>query len=443
MPSTQPAPAAPIALRRVLGGWDLIAIGINQVIGGAIFLIPSQVASHIGNWSPFAYIAGGLVTLLVAVCLAEVASRFDRTGGTYVYVRAAFGRFVGFEVGWMQWFTRASSQASVVSGIAMALAYYWPAASAGLTRALIVVAITVGLAILNVRGARQGAVVIDVLTVAKLAPLVIFLAAGTAVAAWPSLLPLPPLTMSDAAAAALIMVFAFGGFDTLTAVAGESRNPRSDVPRALIVTVLLVTAVMGLVQVVTMGALADVGSAVTPVADAAFALMGWIGALLIGAGSIVSMLGNNAGGTFNGSRILYALAEDGDLPPALARVHPVYHTPAAAIWAHSLVVLALALTGSFAVLATASALARLVTYTGGTAAMLALRGERFRGAVMPARFVAPGGSLIPVAATIASAALILGASRQQLLSGCAVLATGAAVRLLCRWRPAGASAAQR
>lgn len=117
-------PGAPVALRRVLGPWDLTAVGINQVIGGAIFLIPSQLAAHIGNWSPFAYIGGGLVTLLVAVCLAEVASRFDRTGGTYAYVRAAFGGFVGFEVGWMQWFTRASSQASVVSGITMALAYY-------------------------------------------------------------------------------------------------------------------------------------------------------------------------------------------------------------------------------------------------------------------------------------------------------------------------------
>jgi basic amino acid/polyamine antiporter, APA family len=436
-------PGAPVALRRVLGPWDLTAVGINQVIGGAIFLIPSQLAAHIGDWSPFAYITGGLVTLLVAVCLAEVASRFDRTGGTYVYVRAAFGGFVGFEVGWMQWFTRASSQASVVSGITMALAYYWPGASTGLTRALIVVSITVGLAIVNVRGARQSALVIDLLTVAKLAPLVIFVVAGTGVVAWPSLRGVPPLALSDAAGAALIMVFAFGGFDTLTAVAGESRNPRSDVPRALIVTVLVVTALMGLVQLVTMGALADVGSSVTPVADAAFTLMGWTGALLIGVGSIVSMLGNNAGGAFSGSRILYGLAEDGDLPSALARVHPVYRTPVAAIWAHTLVVLVLALTGSFAVLATASALARLVTYTGGTAATLALRGDRFRGAVMPPRFVAPGGSILPVAATIVSAALIVGASGQQLLSGGAVLATGAAVRMLCRRWPLGSSAVQR
>ena len=91
---------------------------INQVIGGAIFLMPSQVAAQIGAWSPIAFVLMGLASLTVALCFAEVGSRFDSTGGPYLYTRAAFGRFVGFEVGWMQWFTRAASQASVMAGIA-------------------------------------------------------------------------------------------------------------------------------------------------------------------------------------------------------------------------------------------------------------------------------------------------------------------------------------
>ena len=117
-------------LRRVLGRWDLTAIGINQVIGGAIFLMPSQVAAQIGTWSPIAFVLMGLASLTVALCFAEVGSRFDSTGGPYLYTRAAFGRFVGFEVGWMQWFTRAASQASVMAGIALALGYYWPVMTA-------------------------------------------------------------------------------------------------------------------------------------------------------------------------------------------------------------------------------------------------------------------------------------------------------------------------
>ena len=125
------APAPALTLRRELGKWDLTAIGINQVIGSAIFILPSQVAAQIGNWSPIAFLAIGLASLLVALCFAEVGSRFERTGGPYLYTRAAFGRFVGFEVGWMQWFTRVTSQASVVNAIALALGFYWPVMTGG------------------------------------------------------------------------------------------------------------------------------------------------------------------------------------------------------------------------------------------------------------------------------------------------------------------------
>src|SRR6185295_980800 len=95
MPTTAPPVAAP-TLRRALGRWDLTAIGVNQVIGGAIFLMPSQVAAQIGAWSPIAFVLMGLASLTVALCFAEVGSRFDSTGGPYLYTRAAFGRFVGF-----------------------------------------------------------------------------------------------------------------------------------------------------------------------------------------------------------------------------------------------------------------------------------------------------------------------------------------------------------
>jgi amino acid transporter len=128
-----PAAAPPIAgaatLRRALGRWDLAAIGINQTIGGAVFLMPSQIAAAVGAWSPFAILGGTLVTMIVAVSLAEVGSRFEATGGPYLYARHAFGRFVAFEVGWMQWFTRVTSHASVANGLALAVGYYWAGAA--------------------------------------------------------------------------------------------------------------------------------------------------------------------------------------------------------------------------------------------------------------------------------------------------------------------------
>ena len=124
-------PTGELTLRRELGKWDLTAIGVNQVIGSAIFLLPSQVAAQVGAWSPIAFLAIGGASLLVALCFAEVGSRFEGTGGPYLYTRAAFGRFVGFEVGWMQWVTRVTSQASIANALALALGFYWPAIASG------------------------------------------------------------------------------------------------------------------------------------------------------------------------------------------------------------------------------------------------------------------------------------------------------------------------
>jgi basic amino acid/polyamine antiporter, APA family len=101
------------ALRRELGRWDLTAIGVNQVIGSAVFALPSALAANSGAWSPWMVSAVGVASMLIALSFAEVASRFEGTGGPYLYTRAAFGRFAAFEVGWMLWFTRVASWAAV------------------------------------------------------------------------------------------------------------------------------------------------------------------------------------------------------------------------------------------------------------------------------------------------------------------------------------------
>ena len=181
-------------LKRALGRWDLTAIGVNQVIGGAIFLVPSQVAAQIGAWSPIGFVLMGIATLAVALCFAEVGSRFDRTGGPYVYTRAAFGPFVAFEVGWMQWFTRAASQASVMAGIAVALGYYWPAVTVGWPRAAVLIGITSALAWVNVRGIRQSAWVVNALTIGKLLPLALFIGVGLFYIEPSRLTTLPPIS---------------------------------------------------------------------------------------------------------------------------------------------------------------------------------------------------------------------------------------------------------
>src|SRR5437763_366493 len=393
-------------LKRALGRWDLTAIGINQVIGGAIFLLPSQVAAQIGAWSPIGFVLMGVATLAVALCFAEVGSRFDRTGGPYVYTRAAFGNFVTFEVGWMQWFTRASSQASIMAGIAVALGYYWPAATSGWPRYLVLTAVTAALAVINVRGIRQSAWLVNALTIGKLVPLAIFIVVGVAFVRPAQLAALPPITLNQASTAALMLIFVFGGYDVVPVPAGEAIDPRRHVPFALIMTIAVVTTVMTLAQIVAQSVLPDLAAHKTPIADAAAVMLGAGGALLVGVGSVVSMTGNNAGQVLSGSRMLFALAEHGELPGVFGRIHPRFRTPANAVVFTSAVALTLAWSGSWEKIAIVSALARLVTYVGACASTLRLRSPAFAGRISPATFVIPLGPTIPIFALVITQAVI-------------------------------------
>jgi APA family basic amino acid/polyamine antiporter len=410
-------------LRRALGRWDLTAIGVNQVIGGSIFLLPSQVAAVLGAWSAIAIGLMGLVSLSIALCFAELASRFEGTGGPYLYTRKAFGNFFGFEVGWMQWFTRAASQATIMAGTTLALGYYWPAATAGWPRAAVIVAIAAVLAWVNVRGVRQGAAVVNTFTIAKLVPLGVFILVGLAYIEPSRLTTLPPLTARQALAGALLLIFMYGGYEVVPVPGGEAIDPRRDMPFALVATILAVAAVMTLAQIVAQGVLPDLTRHTTPIADAAAVFLGASGALLIGAGSLLSMTGNNAGQVLTGARMIFALAEHGELPAWFGRVHPRYHTPANAVLFTSGIAAALALSGSFARLAVVAALAKLIMYAGCAAATLELR--RRSHDVGPATFVIPFGPVVPAIALAVSIAIGFGATRDQLLGGALALGGGA------------------
>jgi len=418
-------PRRMITLKRALGRWDLTAIGVNQVIGGAIFLWPAQVAAQVGAWSPIGFVLIGFLSLSVALCFAELSSRFDTTGGPYVFTRAAFGDFVGFEIGWMQWFSRATSQASIMAATAIAIGYYLPVMTTGWPRGLFLAALTVVFAGINVRGVRQASWAVNILTVGKLVPLSVFIGVGLAYVQPARLTTLPPITLQQSLAAGLLLIFIYGGYEVVPVPAGESLDPRRDVPFAMVATIVVVMLVMTLTQIVAQGVLPDLAGHETPIADAAAAFMGASGALLIGIGSVVSMTGNNASQVLSGSRMLFALAEQGQLPAFLARIHPTYRTPANAIVLTSAVALTLALSGSFAQIALVSALARLLMYGGSAAATLRLRSPRLEGVVKPAGFTAPFGPVVPIVAMTVCVGLAAGATRQQLLGGTAALVVGA------------------
>jgi APA family basic amino acid/polyamine antiporter len=436
------APETP-SLRRALGKWDLTAIGVNQVIGSAIFLLPADVAVRVGTWGPLAFLGVGLLSLSIALCFAETGSRFDRTGGPILPARAAFGRFVGFEVGWMLWFARVTSQASVVNGLTLALAFYWPALAAGMPRAATITALTILLTWINLRGVKQSSWVVNALTIGKLAPLAIFILAGLWFVDPGRFSPLPPVTQEQLSSALILLIFAYGGYEVTGVLAGEAANPRRDVPFAFVATLIVVSVVMCLTSVVATGVLPDVAATRTPLADGAAIFLGAAGALMISTGSVVSMAGNNMGQILNGSRTVFALAENGDLPRWFAYVHPLYRTPSNAILFTAVVALVLALTGSFVTLAAVSAIARLVMYLAVCLSTLVLR-KRDReiaaqvGAHMtdpardapPPQFTVPFGPVIPILAMVVSTAILAGATQAQLIAGGAALAAGAVLYVL-------------
>ena len=425
-PTLSPTPS----LKRELGAWDLTAIGVNQVIGGAVFALPAALAASVGTWSPWLVGAVGFASMLIALTFAEVASRFDATGGSYLYTRAAFGRFAGFEVGWMMWFTRVASWAAVINVLVSSLAFYWPSAAAGLPRTTLITIIIAVLTLINVRGIRLSSFVVNLLTFGKLLPLSIFVIAGIFFVEWSRLHPGIAPGTADISTSGLLLIYAFGGYEIVPVPGGESRNPRHDVPFALIMTIAMVAVLMTLIQIVAVGTFPGLPSSKTPLADAAGMFLGPAGAAMITLAAVISTTGNNMGGAISGSRNLFALAEQGDLPRVFARLHDTYRTPVMAILVTSAMSLALALSGTFQTMATTSAISRLVLYLGTCASALRLRHRRFQPIVNPPTFVVPFGPVIPLTAIVIALTILAGASAVQLRNGALALLAGAVLYVI-------------
>ena len=314
-------------LLRAVGLAGLIAIAVNGVVGSGIFILPATVAALAGAASPAAYLLAACLMALVVLCFAEAGSLFEESGGPYVYARAAFGPFFGFQVGWMFFLSRLAASAAIANAFAAYLGYFWPTPAAGPGRAASLTLAIGLLTVLNLAGVRSGARTVNVLTVAKMLPLLLFVSAGL-FAADPAryrLLGLPPV--SSLKQVSLLLVFAFGGFENANVPAEEVEDPKRHLPIALLAAIGLTTVLYVLIQIVALGTLPGLASDPTPLASAAAMFLGPIGAGVIALGAVLSTLGSESALILVGPRILYAFARAGQLPRALARVHPRYRTP--------------------------------------------------------------------------------------------------------------------
>ncbi|GAA5069985.1 APC family permease [Lysobacter panacisoli] len=421
---TTPSTDAPTTVRAV-GRWQIVGLSINDVIGSGIYLLPAAAAALLGPASLWAVLLAGVAVSLLVLCYAQAASYFDAPGGGYLYAREAFGPLIGFEVGWMLLLTRIATAAALANGLAEAVTHFWPAADTGWARVSIVAG-SIGLLVaINILGVRAAARTGALLAIGKLLPLLLFVAIGAFHVDASLASPLgTPLSMQSLGEAALLLLFAYAGFENLPAAAGEYRNPRRDVPFALLTMIATVTTVYVSVQWVALGTLPGLAASTTPLAQAAARFSGETLALLMTIGASISILGTSSNTVMMAPRYLLALAHDGYGPRTLAAIHPRFRTPVVAILVIGAISLALALSGSFVQLALLSVVSRLCTYLGTAGSVLVLRrrhGDR-AGALR-----LPGGPLIPIAAIVLSLGLLASAQPANLMAAAVALLIGAVV----------------
>jgi basic amino acid/polyamine antiporter, APA family len=407
-------------LVRGISRWALTAFAINLTVGAGILGLQGRIQALVGNYSIAVVIGGGLLVALLALCFAELASRFDRTGGPQLYASTALGPTAGFTVGWLLWISRVSSCA-VVSNLLVDYALgLWPSLDPSLARTAAIVALAVGYMGLNVRGIQQTAAVSMVFTLCKLLPLIAFVAVGVFFIDTQAFELGTPPAMSDTSTAILLAAYAFFGFDATGVLAGEVRNPQRSVPFAILVTIGSVLVLYTLIQIVCVGTLPELASSQRPLADAATAFAGPWGAAIIAITAIVSCAGVYGASFTPGTRLLFAMAEHGQLPTKLGEVHSRYRTPVNTILVTTAVIMILALSGSFIYLVKITLIARISVYAITCALLPVFR----RAPLAPqATFRLPAGMLLAPLAALCCVLFLANSSMRELLDvGLAVLA---------------------
>ena len=435
-PSTTPASST--ANVRRLSQLDVIGLGVNCVIGSGVFLLPGLAAENLGPASVVAVLAAGALAGLIALCFAEASSRFNASGGAFVYSRAAFGPFVGFEVGWLAALAGVVAWGALVNGWSVALSRLVPALAEGAPKVAVILGLVLALGLLNAWGAKPGAQLSNLFTVAKLATLAVFLVAGVAAIETARFEPFAPQGFGALPEAMLLFLYAYVGFENLVVPAGEMSDARRCVPRAVVIIMSTVMVLYVAVQSVSVGTLDELPGLRNAVAVSAESFLGSLGGTFIAVAVVISIIGVNAASSLILPRRFSAMAEEGVLPRGLAKLHPEHGTPTRSVLLTHVLVALVALSGSFKELAVLAVIGRLMQYIPTCLAVLVLRrGDRTSPAVEAAAWRLPFGPAIPVAALLLCGWLLTTVETPQLLAGAAAAIAGVPVFWLLRRHGAG------
>ena len=370
-------------LRRELTLLDATMINVGTMIASAIFIVPAAVAASLPNPSLMllVWVAGGAVSLLGALCVAELGAAFPEAGGLFVYLTRAFGPVWGFLYAWTAaLIINPASVAAIAVGFATYVGFFTPLGTAGIK--VVAVASIVALTAVNCLGLKLGARVQNVLTLLKIGALGALIVSalvmpGGSVEHFRPLLPAVGVAgLAGAFSVAMVAVlWAYDGWIEITYVGSEVRDPGRNLPRSIVISVFLVVGLYALTNVAyvyvlpldRMAQSALVGS------DAALVLIGPLGAALVAGAIIVSTLGANNGIVLTSARIPYAVSRAGLFFRWMGGVHPRVHTPNAALLAQGGVAAAFALTGTYDQLFTYVVFASWMFYGMSAMAVMRLR----------------------------------------------------------------------
>jgi len=367
---------ATVPFIRSIGRGAMTGLVINSIVGSGIFGVPSELTRLLGRASPLAMVFAALGMAIIMSAITEVASQFSEPGGPYLYVRRAFGRFLGLQVGWFWLLAMIGGGAANANLFVLYLAGFVPPVAHGWVRAVVLTALIATPTVANYVGVRSGANLSTLLAVAKLLPLGMLIVLGVLRFSHQfQLIHTSEVTGPGGKAwltAFLLLLFAYGGYENALAPMGEIKEPRRTVPFGLAAGLLVSMIVYSLLQFLTV---ATIGTRATdrPLADAASVLLGLGGATFVAVAIMVSTYGWIAGAVLNGPRAQYAFSAQGDLPPSFSSLHPRYHTPSIAILIFAGLVWILALTGTFLWVAAVTAGSMAILYGGICAALIRLR----------------------------------------------------------------------
>lgn len=362
-------------LNRGIKRWELVLLIINSIIGAGIFGLPSRVFKLSGVYSLLAFVACAIVVGVFIFVFAEVSSRFDKTGGPYVYVLESFGPFPAFVTGWLLILGRLFNYAVLINLLVIYLSFFSDAFSNHMMRITCILLLTLAIAYINHIGVKSSTKLNNALTIAKLVPLAVFIIAGLFFMQPQRLVITDPPSLPSFSASVLLLIFAFGGFESVLVNTGEIRNPHRNLPFALLVAALVVTLFYFLIQLVAIGTLPTLASSEKPLADAARLFMGYSGSLLMTIGAAVSITGTLNAIFLSGSRLPFALSQENQLPKLFSYIHPQHLTPTWSLVLFTVIAAGISLAWTFMSALNVAVIIRLLLYLLVCLSLIKLRSK--------------------------------------------------------------------